>query len=90
MRKQRLEEASVVEGALSSVAEASGAIEEVREDNEVDIREQASNHKDEVATNTMTIEAVEEGGEVEDSAGEIMTSHNETETRQSTSDQTGR
>lgn len=89
MRKQRLEVASDAEVAQSSVAVAREA-HQVSEVNEVDIREQASSHKDEVATNTTTTEAGEEVEEVEGSAGGIMTSHKETETHQSTFDQTGR
>lgn len=76
--------------AQCSVAEVNEATEEVRGDNEADIREQASNHKDEVVTNITTIEVVEEQEAVEDSAGEIMISHNGIEIRQSTSGQIGR
>lgn len=78
-----------MEVAQSSAAEAR-EVTEASEDSGADTREQASNHKDEVATNTTTTEGGEEVEEVEGSAGEIMTSHNGTEIHRLTSEQTGR
>jgi len=73
--------ASVEEAAQSSEAEVSGAAhKEVKEAVSRGPVNQASN-REEDRTNTTTSEAAEEveGEEVEDSAGETMTSHNETE-----------
>jgi hypothetical protein len=90
MRKRRLGEDSAEEVAQFSVVEVREA-HQASEDSEVDIREQASNSKDEVATNTTITEVGEEDPEeVGDLGGGTMTSHNGIETRQSTFDQTGR
>lgn len=78
-----------MEVVQSSVAVGKEGLQ-AKEDREEDIKEQANNHKVEVAISITTTEVEEEAEEVEDSAGGIMISHNGTEIPQSIFDRTGR